>query len=269
MAKTLVAMFDSLSDAEQARTRLLQSGIETSSVHITNEESLRTRASSDERDHRGFFSRLFGLGDSDERVGTYNEAISRGSSMLTVTLDDDSDATRVESLLSAAGAMDIDERSRDWQQGSTGLAGRDTASLQGRERLEVVQEELQVGKRAVETGGVRVHQYVTERPVQEQVTLCEERAIVQRRPVDRVLSPGEFESMDLSDRDLEIRERSEQAVVGKTARVVEEVEVGKESRERTETIQDSVRRKDVDVEQLAATNRTSTTQGDLRDRPLR
>ena len=45
-------------------------------------------------------------------------------------------------------------------------------------------------------------------------------------------------------------ETAEEAVVGKTARVVEEVVVGKTATDRTETVTDTVRRTDVEVDDL-------------------
>lgn len=122
--------------------------------------------------------------------------------------------------------------------------------------IPVVQEELQIGKRAVEHGGVRVFQRVRETPVNESVNLHEERVNVERRPVDRQASEAELSG--LQEGSFEIRETSEEAVVGKTARVVEEVVVSKEARERTEDIRDTVRRTDVEVEQLGASGRTGT-----------
>jgi uncharacterized protein (TIGR02271 family) len=279
MAITLVGLFDSLPEAERAREMLLREGLQQGAIHLANNESLTatTTAEAETRDHRGFFSRLFGLGDNDDTAAQYSEAVSRGSAMLTVTLPDDSDAPRVTSLLESAGAMDVDERAREWQGQSQ------TASMQGTQRadtsrtanlgtdtMKVVQEELQVGKRAVETGGVRVRQFVTERPVQEQVQLCQERAIVERRPVDRVLQAGELDGLNLGDREFELRERGEEAVVAKQARVIEEVAVGKTAEVRTETIEDTVRRQDVDVEQLTASQQTQRQGGDtLRNNPLR
>jgi len=53
---------------------------------------------------------------------------------------------------------------------------------------------------------------------------------------------------------MEVREKSEEAVVQKQARVVEEVRVGKEVNERTETVRDTVRRTDVQVEETDKTN---------------
>lgn len=259
MATTLVGMFDSLADAERARDMLLREGVQQSAMHVANNESLSatTTADSDSSDHRGFFSRLFGLGDSDETASTYSDAVRSGHAMLTVTLPDESDASRVSSLLESSGAIDVDERARAYRASSQATQRGDTL---GNDTLKVVQEELQVGKRAVETGGVRVRQFVTERPVQEQVQLCQERAIVERRPVDRVLQPGELEGLNLGDREFELRERGEEAVVGKQARVVEEVAVGKKAEVRTETIEDTVRRQDVDVEQLTAAQQTQRQQ---------
>jgi len=114
--------------------------------------------------------------------------------------------------------------------------------------LPVVEEELQVGKREVERGGVRVFSHMSERPVEEEVRLREERARVERRPVDRPATEADLATF--KEGTIEVRERGEEAVVSKQARVIEEVVVGKESTERTETVRDSVRRTDVDVEQL-------------------
>jgi uncharacterized protein (TIGR02271 family) len=116
--------------------------------------------------------------------------------------------------------------------------------------LPVIEEQLEVGKREMRGGGVRAYTRTTERPVEEQVNLREERATVERRPVDRPVS--EADSVAFQDKTIEVRETTEEPVVSKTARVVEEVVVGKEVRERTETVGDIVRRTDVEIEQLGS-----------------
>ena len=115
--------------------------------------------------------------------------------------------------------------------------------------MPVVQEEVRVGKRAVERGGVRVLRRVTATPVSELVRLREERARVERRPVDREATPAELDAF--REDSIEVRERTEEPVVEKVARVVEEVVVGREVDERTQKIDDSVRRTEVEVEKLA------------------
>jgi uncharacterized protein (TIGR02271 family) len=119
--------------------------------------------------------------------------------------------------------------------------------------IPVVEEEVSIGKREVERGGVRVRTEVQERPVQEQVNLREEHVRVERRPVDRPASEADIKRAQQSGT-MEVREKSEEAVVQKQARVVEEVRVGKEVNERTETVRDTVRRTDVQVEETDKTN---------------
>jgi len=118
----------------------------------------------------------------------------------------------------------------------------------GETKIPIVEEELRVGKQEVQGGGVRVNTRVEERPVNEQVNLREETVDVHRRPVDRPVSDADL--TNFQEGTFEVRERSEQPIVEKQARVVEEVHIKKNVEERTENVQDTVRRTDVDVEQL-------------------
>lgn len=127
--------------------------------------------------------------------------------------------------------------------GLTGSEGR--LADRGEEVIPVAQERLQVGKRDVSHGRVRVRSYVVETPVQEQVTLREERVAVERRPVDRAL--GDVEQA-FQERTIEAEERGEEAVVSKEARVTGEVVVRKEAEQRTEAVSDTVRQTEVEVE---------------------
>ena len=124
----------------------------------------------------------------------------------------------------------------------------------------VVEEEIRIGKRTVERGGVRVETHVEEKPVEETVTLREERVTVDRNPVDR---PATEEDIDAATRGtIEVTERNEEPVVDKRARVVEEVVVSKEVDERTETVRDKVRRTEVEVEKLGPEGRDADRPAD-------
>ncbi len=125
-----------------------------------------------------------------------------------------------------------------------------TQSLQDEVRIPVVEEQVKIGKRAVTRGGVRVYQRVSETPVQEQVQLREEHITVERRPADQAATEADLGTF--KEGVVELRESAEEAVVAKSAKVVEEVVVGKEVRDRTETVSDTVRRTDVEIEQLGA-----------------
>lgn len=114
--------------------------------------------------------------------------------------------------------------------------------------IPVITEEIRVGKRQVEGGGVRINTRVAEVPVEKQVTLRDEEIDVHRRKADRPLSEQDVDV--LQGGTFEFRERNEEAIVDKQARVVEEVVIDKDITERTEQIDDTVRRTDVDVEQF-------------------
>jgi uncharacterized protein (TIGR02271 family) len=139
--------------------------------------------------------------------------------------------------------------------GTTGTAGySDTTLDQGDDAtIPVVEEELRVGKREVEQGGVRVNTRVEETPVHEDVTVRDETVHVDRRTVDRPVSDAD--AANFREGSFEVRERDEEVVVDKQARVVEEVNIRKDVDQRTETIDDTVRRTDVDVEQISGRER--------------
>ncbi len=124
--------------------------------------------------------------------------------------------------------------------GSTATAGGET------QRIPVVQEDIQVGKRIVRRGVLRVYSHVTETPVEKSVTLTEERADVQRRAADRPATAEDLAAM--REGAIDIEEKAEVPVVQKEARVVGEVDVGKTATQRTEQVRDTVRRSDVTVE---------------------
>ena len=113
------------------------------------------------------------------------------------------------------------------------------------ETIPIVEERLNVGKRVTDHGRVRVRSYAVERPVEEQVNLRQERVDIERRPVDRPVEPGDEV---FKEKEIAATERSEEAVVSKQARVVEEVGLRKEADTRTETVRDTVRKTEVEVE---------------------
>jgi uncharacterized protein (TIGR02271 family) len=136
----------------------------------------------------------------------------------------------------------------------------------GATKVPVVEEQLNVGKREQRQGGVRVYTHMTEKPVTEQVTLREEKVNVERRPVDRPVSGDDLRNAQ-GEKTIEVTETREVPVVAKEARVVEEVVVNKTAQERQETVRDSVRRTDVQVENLPGqeTRATGMTNPDFRD----
>ena len=116
--------------------------------------------------------------------------------------------------------------------------------------LPVIEEEIRIGKRAVDRVAARVTTRVVESPVQESVTLRDEQVHVERRPVDRPVRDAE--AADFVEGTVEVHARSEEPVVDKQARVVEEVVVGTTAGEREATVRDTVQRTKVDVNKIDA-----------------
>ena len=276
--QTIVAHFDSRSDAEKAIDALTEAGLDRSSVRLipetasTYQRTSGTTAYDHQRDEGGFWSSMGNLFLPDEDRYAYAEGMSRGGVTLTV-MANEAQATRVADIVERYGAVDMDERERTWRnEGWTGYAGGTdrtaepgvTAGLRAADRasgdevIPIVEEEVHVGKRVVNQGRVRIRSYVVETPVQEQVSLREETVRVERRPVDRPVSAAD-EAL-FRERTIEAEERGEEAVVSKEARVKEELVVRKDVEERTETVQDTVRRTEVDVEDdRTGPTRTGTT----------
>lgn len=111
--------------------------------------------------------------------------------------------------------------------------------------IEVVEENLRVGKRDVSHGRVRVRSYVVEDAVSQDVNLRSERVEVERRAVDRPVS-----GLDdaFQDRTIELEETAEEAVVSKEARVKEEIDLKRLTENHTQTVSDTVRRTEVEIE---------------------
>ena len=114
--------------------------------------------------------------------------------------------------------------------------------------IPVIEENIQIGKQQVRTGGAYIKARIVEKPIEETVNLKEERLNIERNPVDRPANSTDFDTF--KEGVIELEERAEVPVVNKEARVVEEINVNKEVSERTETVRDTVRKTEVDIEDM-------------------
>lgn len=235
MAKTVVGLFDD-ANATRVAKELEQAGFASSDMELRSNRI------------QGSTTALTNIGVPKRDADVYSDAIKNGASLITLKTSD-ARADEASAIMNNAAAWDSGAR--------TGMkAGAKRADLESGAVIPVVEEELEVGKRTMETGGVRVFTHMTETPVSEQVTLREEHVSVERRPVDRPATEADLSAV-AQDKTIELTERAEKAVVGKTAHVVEEVRVGKEVEQRTETVTDTVRKTEVEVENLGAGARSS------------
>ena len=285
MAKTLVALYDTFTDAEHVVQELIEDGFSRSDMHLALEHTKSSTAhtSSVEWDSAyegvNLLDTLVDLGVPYDEAQAYGEGIRRGGALVVVESSDER-AERGMEILRRLHPVDIHERTGQWRhEGWTGYdataitstptpstaaatrrsqeQARSTtrvADKEGRPRrvegqeevaIPVVQEDITIGKREVERGHVRIYSRVTEQPAEEAVRLREEKVTVERRPVDRPATDADFAAA--AKEVIEMTETAEEPVVTKRARVVEEVVVHKDVTEHTETVRGTVRHTDVEV----------------------
>lgn len=292
MAQTVIGIFNSASEAQNAVDQLLSKGFTKDSVNISTGSSAgsssiggttgssmgNTSGSSmgstsgsatdnfmgtttgsslsgstgyssgtNEGNETGigrFFRNLFG-GDNDES-DRYSRVAER-STVVTVYAKSTTEAETAARLLDQYGAVDVDDQDKQYNK-SAGTYDSTNATDATGKTISIIEENIQVGKREVETGGVRLRSRIVETPFTENLSLREEHVKVERTKVDRAATNADL--TNFQEGTIELTERSEVPVVNKEARIVEEVSLGKDVEHREETIKDTVRKTEVDVEQI-------------------
>ncbi|MCB0063819.1 MAG: YsnF/AvaK domain-containing protein [Caldilineaceae bacterium] len=249
MTKTAVALYDTKNDARQVKEELANTGYNRSNIHMMSQGDGENR------------SLLINSGLPRSDAEAYVEGVRRGGNLVMVTTEDSRIDSAVD-IMERHNSINIHERANLWRNdGWEGTvpaqagtqhrqdgAGEHRTRGQEEETIPVVEEEMRVGKRQVERGGVRIHTNVEEQPVEETVTLRDEEVHVDRRPANRKARPDEMDTFE--EGTFEVSEMDEEAVVDKQARVVEEVVVSKDVEEHQEQVRDTVRHTDVDVEEV-------------------
>ena len=269
--ETIVAVYDTTAHAEAAIADLMAAGVPTDAISMHSEGmSTSTNLSGSVREE-GFWTNLFG-GSPNHDTAVYDRSLASGSTLISVETPENH-ISRVLEILESHNPIDIDEggASSGLTQTTTttiqpvGLAtpvaatGVAPASTESRNsgdagKLQLSEESLAVGKRVVNRGGTRIRRFVVETPVEESVNLHSEKVVLERHPV----TDGRSVTDSFSDKTIEMTETAEEVVVSKTARVYEEIGLRKEVSDRVETVRDTVRKEEVEVEQVPGTATTST-----------
>lgn len=281
MSKTIIGLFDTALQAQTAAAQLIQRGFSEENIDVSATATGSVDATSTHHDTdqdsgvSNFFKSLFGS-DTDD-ADKYSHVARRGS-IVTVHNASDVQARLASDILDEHGAVDIDEKANEYGYVATTATGTtpypaDYQSTQdalttdplraqstsdvvsdafttdtNAASAQVIEENLQVGKRSIETGGARLRSRIVEQPVEESVRLRQERVVVNRTPVDRPATEADFATFQ--EGQIDVVEHAEVPVVSKEARVVEEVTLGKEVEEHVETVRDTVRHTEVDVDTL-------------------
>ena len=253
---TLVCLFHDQDRAQATISDLRKAGIDESSITIIGGPN--TPSDTLEK------SELASLGMPDKDYDHLRHGLRDGGYVVAVVAGT-KQSDVVEDIFERHSAHKIDETQAVRRDATTvppliaapaiAAAAVPVEPVEGQTAIPVVEEELVVGKRLVDQGGVRVYRRVVEVPVEESVNLQEEHVTLERRPADRAVTDGD---QAFEGRTIELTETAEEAVVAKSARVVEEVLVGKTTSEHIETIHDTVRRTEVETEKIPVRDTVDT-----------
>ncbi|HSQ32116.1 MAG TPA: YsnF/AvaK domain-containing protein [Gemmatimonadaceae bacterium] len=262
--QTIAAAFDTRAHAKAAVDALKAAGFHPDDISLLDKQVVPEAAGWTGKGP-SLWQRIFGTEVKQHEAAVYNQAVEFGGAVLSVRVPE-------YEVAHATGILDlhhpIDVKDRALTAGlvpaahvESAIAALPVAPLPVKQEIAVplkltekneqilnlADEQLKVGKRMIETGKTRVRRFVTERDVSADVTLHEEHAEVLRRAVT---DPKFLADVDWADKSIEVTETAEQALVSKTAKVVEEIALKKIGSDHVQTLHDKVRRQEVEIEHL-------------------
>jgi uncharacterized protein (TIGR02271 family) len=171
------------------------------------------------------------------------------------------DAERVKNAPAYDGDVKLDDRTEREVcsyygvpfEGEQETRPQTAAAGAGRERTSMAlrEEELKVGKREVEYGGIRLRKVIRTETVNQPVELKREEIVVERVPGRETAQAGKaFEQEEVY-----IPLRREEPVVQKEARVREEVRVSKRAETERQNVTEQVRKEDVQIDRSGTARR--------------
>jgi hypothetical protein len=227
MATSIIGLFESTNLADQVRGELVKAGVQKKSITVFSDQAGNT-----------LVQELVERGYQEDRARQYAQAVKTGGIVIAAEAED----TKADQAVAVMNRFDLKTPEELIER-----AGR--SRTEETETAQAVEETVRIGKEQV-TGGKRLVTNVTEREVEKPVTLREETVEVERNREDRRLSPEEANKA-FEDKTVEMTATSERSVVSKEARVTEEVALRKQAGERQETVRETVRRSEVEVETIS------------------
>jgi len=202
----------------------------------------------------GIIGALVGAGVPEEEAHYYEGEFNEGRAIVTVRTD--GRTSEAEDILAQYGAYDM-QRPEGMRAATPGtnqerLATTPRASdarTEGTDRLALHEEELHATTRPVAAGEVRVTKEVVSEQQSIPVSISHEEVYVERRPVDRPANDANF-----TGQEIRVPVERDEINLEKTARVREEIEVGKRTVEETQTVGGTVRREEARIDRTGDVN---------------
>ena len=261
----IVTLYDTGEHAEAARHNLTTAGFVPSEISMITDKTL---AGDGERIREpGIWQRLFGRDISLPEAIVYGRTVEAGGTVLTVRVPE-ADLAKAMAILNAQEVVDVQSSapgriittasqfalSPQAAAAPPPPAATAAAGASFDEVLSLAEEHMNVGKRLIQEGTTRIRRFVTETPVEAQVSLHEEHGRVIRRAIS---NPDFGRDIDWTDKTVEFTDTAEEPVITKSAHVAEEVVIRKEATDQVKTLRDKVRRQQVAVERISSSEATS------------
>ena len=173
MRHTVIGVFDTYAQAEDARSALIAAGFPRSDIELqANPKRDDAAAPSDMPDAEThpqpgvlanierFFSMLFGGRDQPPEVAHYSEAVRRGAVLVAVETPGVEQADIARTTLTDQGAIDIDERAASWTTLEYGTPAMPAAAADDRDHS--VLDELGLGRGSAVPGHAPVNEPLAE-----------------------------------------------------------------------------------------------------------
>lgn len=264
MTHTVVGLFDDRNKAQAATQELTQKGFIRDNIDVSNRRLDNSGAVSTQQvtiteptisnNISEFFSSLFSTDKTS--ANNHARAAADADAIISIQVDSMERAGEAAAILDRHGAIDVDghiaKTTPQYNQTNTpnvqNFAPPTAPNMQNQTTIPVIEEHIQIDKQVVEQGGARIRSRIIEKPVEANLRLREEHVVINRRPVDRAVTQADL--VNFKDEEFVLTERAEVPLIGKQARVVEEIVVGKDVTEHNEVIRETVRRTDVEVENI-------------------
>ena len=229
---TVVGLFQSEMEAQQAMNDLQQSGFSNDQIRY-----------SVHRGGTGIRDQLMGLGLTEQEASYYNQEFEAGRTVVFVNAPDQQQE-----------AFDILRRNGGYD-ASTGVTQTSGTANQStdtdpEQRMQLREEQLRVGKQAVQTGEVGLRKEVVSEQQTVDVPVTHEEVVIERRPGSSQPSDtpiGEEETY-------RVPVREEQVSVQKQPVVREEIALGKRQVQDTQQVSETVRREEARIERKGDVN---------------
>ncbi|HYC33539.1 MAG TPA: YsnF/AvaK domain-containing protein [Gemmatimonadales bacterium] len=195
----------------------------------------------------GLIGALIGLGVPEEDARHFDQGLRSGGILVTVNAAGRADeAGRIlHSHGADLGPSAVGRYEDTGVQGTAGVGATGAGSVDAdRQRLELREEELDVDKRRVQAGEVRVRKEVVTEQRNIEVPVSREEVVIERRPASGRETASDIDAGE----EIRIPLMEDQVQVDKHTRVREELEVGKRRVDETRTVSDEVRREEARID---------------------